>query len=51
MRMQFEYLRRVTSLWADGYYVSTVGYHEEKVRDYIRYQEKQASGQALLASV
>ena len=50
MRMHFEFLRRANSLWADGYYVSTVGYDEQKIKDYIRYQEKQASGQALLAS-
>lgn len=51
LRMHIEYLRRATSLWADGYYVSTVGYDENKIREYIRYQEKQASGQALLVSV
>jgi putative transposase len=27
-------------LWADGYYVSTVGLNEETVRKYIREQEK-----------
>lgn len=51
MRMHFEFLRRATALWSDGFYVSTVGYDEKKIRDYIRYQEKQASGQAVLASV
>ena len=51
MRMHFEFLRRAQSLWADGFYVSTVGYDEKKIRDYIQYQNKQASGQALLASV
>lgn len=51
MRMHFEYLRRATGLWADGFYVSTVGYDEKRIRDYIKYQDEQASGQALLASV
>lgn len=49
IRMHFEFLRRATGLWADGFYVSTVGFDEKKIRDYIRYQEKQASGQAVLA--
>jgi len=51
MRMHFEFLRRAPALWSDGFYVSTVGYNEQKIRDYIRYQKQQASGQALLASV
>ncbi len=50
MRMHFDFLRRATHLWSDGFYVSTVGYDEKKIRDYIRYQQQQASGQALLAS-
>lgn len=50
MRMHFEYLRRATGLWADGFYVSTVGYEEKRIRDYIKYQEQQTSGQAVLAS-
>ena len=28
------------SLWARGYAVSTVGYEEEQIRNYIRHQEK-----------
>ena len=51
MRMHFEFLRHAAHLWADGFYVSTVGYDEKKIREYIRYQDQQASGQALLASV
>ncbi len=50
LRMHFDYLRRTPGLWADGYYVSTVGYDEKKIRAYIKYQEQQASGQAMLAS-
>jgi putative transposase len=39
--------RRMAGLhfWATGYWVSTVGLDEEKVRHYIREQEKLASGQ------
>jgi len=51
MRMHFEFLRHAGSLWADGYYVSTVGFNEETVKKYIHYQEQQACGQATLATV
>ena len=51
LRMHIEYLRRATSLWADGFYVSTVGYDEKKIRSYIRNQDMQASGQALLVDI
>jgi putative transposase len=39
--------RRMTGLhfWATGYSVSTVGLDEERVRRYIREQEKLQSGQ------
>jgi putative transposase len=39
--------RRMTGLhfWATGYWVSTVGLDEEKVRHYIRVQEQLESGQ------
>ena len=39
--------RRMTGLhfWATGYWVSTVGLDEGKVRQYIRGQEKLESGQ------
>jgi len=33
------------SFWATGYSVSTVGLDERRVRQYIREQEKLASGQ------
>ena len=51
MRMHFEYLRRAHDLWSDGYFVSTVGINEAMIKRYIRYQDKQESGQATLASV
>lgn len=42
--------RRMTGLhfWAKGYCVSTVGYDEAAVRQYIRDQEEQDSGQMRL---
>ena len=48
MRMHFDLLRHARELWGDGYYVSTVGFNEEDVRKYIRYQDKQERGQATL---
>ena len=34
--------------WSAGYFVSTVGIDEHVIRNYIKYQEKLDSGQALL---
>lgn len=48
MRMHFPFLRHATSLWADGFFMSTVGINEEVIRRYIRYQENQERGQAKL---
>ena len=36
------------SLWTVGYFVSTVGIDEEIIRKYVKYQQKQDSGQAKL---
>ena len=49
MRMQFSWLQHVPSLWADGYFVSTVGANESVIRRYIKFQDKQEYGQAELA--
>ena len=35
-------------VWSPGYFVSTVGVDEEKVLKYVRWQERQDSGQAKL---
>jgi len=46
MRQKFEYLRTGrTAMWSIGYYVSSVGLNETVVRDYVKYQQKQDSGQ------
>ena len=50
LRMHFAYLRQVSSLWADGFFVSTVGVNEATIRKYIQFQDKQEYGQAELAS-
>jgi len=45
-RQKFEYLRTGrTAMWSIGYYVSSVGLNETVVRDYVKYQQKQDSGQ------
>ncbi len=48
MRMHFEYLKEARHLWADGYFVSSVGANEQVIRKYIRFQNKQERGQAEL---
>jgi putative transposase len=43
IRLHREFIGRATTgkhFWVRGYYVSTVGYDEKKVREYIRNQEK-----------
>lgn len=36
-------------MWSVGYFFSTVGLYEEMIKNYVRYQEKEDSGQAQLA--
>ena len=46
LRKKFEYLRRGRdSMWSIGYFVSSVGLDESRVRRYVQNQEKQESGQ------
>lgn len=48
MRKEFDYLRRGTDgMWSIGYYVSSVGLDEQRVRKYVKYQENQDKGQAI----
>ena len=49
MRMHFEYLKHARHLWADGFFVSSVGINEQTIRRYIQFQDKQERGQAELA--
>ena len=49
LRKKFDWLRRVywreNVLWSPGYFVSTVGIDEAKIIKYVRWQERQDSGQ------
>ena len=46
LRKRFDYLRRGRKeLWSTGYFVSSVGLDEERIRHYVQYQEQQDSGQ------
>ena len=52
LRKQFGWLDRVywkeKVVWSPGYFVSTVGVDEAKILAYVRWQERQDSGQAQL---
>ena len=41
--------RGAGGIWSVGYFVSTVGVDEERIKRYVRYQEKEDLGQAELA--
>ena len=45
LQKRFDYLRRgKEGMWSIGYYVSSVGLDEERIRKYVQYQEEQDSG-------
>ncbi len=48
MRMQFPFLQHARALWADGFFVSSVGVNEATIKRYIQFQQKQERGQATL---
>jgi putative transposase len=52
LRYKFRWLEKVYQkdnvVWSPGYFVSTVGLNEENIIKYVRYQQQQDSGQALL---
>ena len=48
MREKYEYIKRNETMWSIGYFVSSVGLDEKKIRRYVKYQEKQDKGQAKL---
>jgi len=46
MRKRFEFLRRGRdAMWSIGYFVSSVGLDEKRIRNYVTHQGKQDSGQ------
>jgi len=52
IRIKFAWLERVywkeNVVWSPGYFVSTVGLDEKKIREYVKWQGDQDSGQAKL---
>ena len=52
LKGKFAFLKKVYrdggSMWATGYFISTVGVSEETIRNYIRYQGQEDDGQAKL---
>lgn len=52
VREKFEWLDKVywgtRSLWSTGYFVSTIGLNEKQILNYVKYQNKKDSGQAML---
>jgi len=52
VRNKFKWIDKVywgtSSLWSRGFFVSTVGINEKVIREYIRNQQKQDSGQVKL---
>ena len=53
LRKKFRWLEKVywneNVVWSPGYFVSTVGLDEEKIKSYVKWQRSQDSGQAKLA--
>ena len=52
LRKKFAWLEKVywaeNIVWSPGYFVSTVGIDEEKIIKYVKWQQRQDSGQAKL---
>ena len=52
LKQKFPFLKKLywgtDGIWSDGYFVSTVGVNEQTIKNYIEYQGKEDSGQALL---
>lgn len=52
MRKEFTWFDKpyydTPSLWSVGFFVSTIGLDEKMIRNYVKYQQKQDSGQAKL---
>lgn len=54
LKDKFDFLqeayKKAGGIWSVGYFVSTVGLDENMIRNYVRYQEKEDLGQAMLES-
>ncbi|MHB8280148.1 MAG: IS200/IS605 family transposase [Candidatus Humimicrobiaceae bacterium] len=52
LRKKFKWLEKVcwkeNIVWSPGYFVSTIGLNEQEIIKYVRWQERQDSGQAKL---
>lgn len=52
LKNKFDFIRRTYygrgGIWSVGYFVSTVGLDEKIIRNYIKYQQEEDSGQAKL---
>lgn len=52
LKQKFQFLKQVywgtDSIWSSGYFVSTVGINDKVIREYIRRQGEEDSGQAKL---
>jgi len=52
LRKKFDWLDKVywkeRIVWSPGYFVSTIGINEAQILKYVRFQQKQDSGQAKL---
>ena len=52
LRKKFTWLKKVywkeNIVWSPGYFVSTIGLNEEQILKYVKWQQKQDSGQAKL---
>ncbi len=52
LRKKFKWLEKVywkeNVVWSPGYFVSTIGLNEQEIIKYVRWQERQDSGQAKL---
>ena len=52
LKIKFAFLKKVywddQGIWAKGYFVSTVGINEKIIKEYVKMQEKEDTGQAEL---
>jgi len=52
LRARYEWLKKVywedNTVWSPGYFVTTIGIDEDKIRKYVMWQQSHDSGQAKL---